>query len=345
MRLVKFVALILLAASSALADSPRLGLLTDLSGPMSSWGKQTQAGARLALKDARSDGMDVEIVFGDNQLQAKAAVSEANKLLTADKVDAVFSEFTPTTIAIAPILIRRDVFLLYSAAAASPLELGMGVYKTYMNYVEACAMTAAEFKKRGVRAPALLKSINEFGELCLQGIKRVFPDPIVVDYSTGEDVRVQVLNLKKRGADCVINPAFISDFSRMLKAMGELQYYPFVSANNDAMDPRVMAEFPQIAAHAYSFSLPQPPGALLDRCMSQGFCDNRDNPSAVMLGYLHTKQLLQAVWSCSQKGHRAQRECIAEAFAASPVDSTLGFQGWQNRQAAFELRLVQWGSD
>lgn len=344
MRFAVLICTCLIFAASAQAETSRIALLTDLSGPMSSWGKQTQAGARLALKELRSSGLDVDIVFGDTQLQAKAAVSEVTKALTADKIEAVFSEFTPTTVAIAPILVQRNIFLLYSAAAASPLKLGSTVYKTYMNYVEACAMAAAEFKKLGVKAPALLKSINEFGELCLQGMQRVFPEPIVVEYSTGDDVRSQVLSLKKKGADCIVNPAFIPDFSRMLKALGDIHYLPIVSANNDAMDPKVMAEFPQLASQAYSFSLPPAPAAFLTRSVDEGFSENRENPNAVMLGYLHTKQLLRAVRSCADAGKRGQGTCVAESIATAPADPEFGFQGWKDRQAAFRLRLVHWGS-
>jgi ABC-type branched-subunit amino acid transport system substrate-binding protein len=309
---------------------------------MASWGKQTQAGARLALKELHAAGQDVDIVFGDTQLQAKSAVSEVMKALTTDKVEAVFSEFTPTTVAIAPVLVQRNVLLLYSAAAASPLTMGGSVYKTYMNYIEACSMTASEFKKKGVKSPALLKSINEFGELCLQGMKQVFENPIVVEYSTGDDLRTQILALKKQGADCVINPAFIPDFSRMLKAMAEIRFQPFVAANHDAMDPKVMAEYPEGALRAYSFSLPQAPTAFLQRITAEGFSDSNENPGAMMLGYLHTKQLLQAARSCADAGKRGDGSCVADSLAHAPADPAFGFQGWKDRQAAFDLRFAPW---
>jgi ABC-type branched-subunit amino acid transport system substrate-binding protein len=85
------------------ADPVRIGVLTDLSGGMAFWGKQSRIGAELARDEIRSGGGDLELIFGDHQLQAKSAVTEFQKLADIESIDALYSEFTPTSVAIAPI--------------------------------------------------------------------------------------------------------------------------------------------------------------------------------------------------------------------------------------------------
>ena len=335
------VLFLVLSISPGYAQTTTIAVITDLSGPMASWGQQTQAGARLALKELQTAGEDVDIEFGDHQLQAKSAVSEIARILALTEVRGVFMEFTPTTIAAAPLLVQRGTPLIYSAAAASPLSLGDRIFKSYMNYVDGCALVARELKLRGIMKPALLKSINEFGELCLEGLRTVFPEPMIFEYSTGDDVRTQVMNLKNNHADWVINPAFIPDFSRMLKAMTDLRFYPLVSSNHDAVDPTELSRYPDLAAKVITFALPEVPSALVDRCITEGFCRDRRQQSAIMIGYLHSKQLLRAARICAKNGSPSDSECITKALLASPADPSLGFLGWHARQAQFNLHLVE----
>ena len=62
------------------AEPVKIGVLTDLSGGMAAWGKQTVLGSEIARDEILANGGQIVLTFGDHQLQAKNAVAEFQKL-------------------------------------------------------------------------------------------------------------------------------------------------------------------------------------------------------------------------------------------------------------------------
>jgi branched-chain amino acid transport system substrate-binding protein len=77
--------------SAADAQTIRLGFMSSLSGPLGSLGPEQRRGLDLALEDlgGKLGGLPVEVLVGDDEGDAKAAVAAASKLIDKDKVDLV----------------------------------------------------------------------------------------------------------------------------------------------------------------------------------------------------------------------------------------------------------------
>lgn len=71
-------------------DTVKIGTVTDLSGPLASWGVATTNGQRMRYEEANEaggvHGRQIELIAEDMQYQIPMAVQAANKLMTADEV-------------------------------------------------------------------------------------------------------------------------------------------------------------------------------------------------------------------------------------------------------------------
>ena len=67
-----------------------LGMHTDISGPVSSFGKYSVEGAQMRIKEINDaggiHGRNLKIIAEDHQYQVPRAVQAANKLLNKDKI-------------------------------------------------------------------------------------------------------------------------------------------------------------------------------------------------------------------------------------------------------------------
>ena len=112
--IIFLITLCLVTLSAALAEENeiKIGIITDLSGPVAYWGKQTRIGAEIAKKEINEENdVKLKIVYWDHKLNTKFAVSEAQKFINIDQVDAIYSEFAPTSIAISPIVNNKNLLM------------------------------------------------------------------------------------------------------------------------------------------------------------------------------------------------------------------------------------------
>jgi branched-chain amino acid transport system substrate-binding protein len=82
-----------------------IGTVTDLSGPLASWGVATTNGVRMRFEEANAaggvNGREIELIAEDMQYQIPMAVQAANKLMTSDEVFAFIANLgTPPNNAI-----------------------------------------------------------------------------------------------------------------------------------------------------------------------------------------------------------------------------------------------------
>ena len=168
------LSLVFLCTTSALADDLiKIGVLTDLSGNASYYGNQTRVGAILAERELQAQGKNVRVVFEDSALSTAKGLAAAQKLITVDKVDALFVDFSSIAVAVSSILEGHDKVMVYGAAAESVARKNAYAFKTYSDYALGCEALVKEFLKKGVKKIGVLKAETEYGDLCLAGAKRV----------------------------------------------------------------------------------------------------------------------------------------------------------------------------
>lgn len=95
----------------------KIGILTDLSGDMSSWGKSVQQGIELARQNSNSN---IKIIYEDSKCDQKTGINATNKLVNIDNVDLIYGTVcSHVTLGAAPITEKNNKILL-SVAASNP---------------------------------------------------------------------------------------------------------------------------------------------------------------------------------------------------------------------------------
>ena len=84
MRISALILLALISANSAVAGPIKIGVIAPLTGPVASWGTDTQRALTLANESFGAGRF--EFIFEDGQCLGKEAATAAQKLVSVDKV-------------------------------------------------------------------------------------------------------------------------------------------------------------------------------------------------------------------------------------------------------------------
>jgi branched-chain amino acid transport system substrate-binding protein len=102
----------------------KIGVITPLTGELSSWGNAIQKGLELA----KEENKNIKLIYEDSKCDPKEAVSAAQKLINVDKVNIIIGTVCSSeTLAIAPITEENSVILM-SVGSSSPKITYAGDY-------------------------------------------------------------------------------------------------------------------------------------------------------------------------------------------------------------------------
>lgn len=342
MRYFKVLLFILLfcAEVSAQNNEIKVGVLTDVSGVGAYWGNQTIVGARLAQEEInKNNSLKIDIVYGDSRLDTKTGVTETQKMLFIDKVDAMYAEFTPVVSAISPLIQNKKKLLVYEAAAVSPVKNNEYSFKSYLSYSDGCILIAQKFKELGLKNVGILKSTSEYGQLCEDGVKKVFLNPYVLEYNFGDDVSTQILQMKNKGIEGIFNVLFEEDAIRMFKSIKSLQYDVYIGGNVDSYTKKVTSSYPDLAKKTYTFGFSNINQDFKNKVIKFDPDNNLVTLEATALAYIHLKQIYSSFKVCGKE----DVDCQIKEMSKFKSDNIIGFKSWQNRIAQFDLTLRQAG--
>lgn len=311
----------------------KIGVLTDLSGSAAYFGQQSRIGAEIAKEELLKNGARVEVILEDSGMNTQKALSAANKLLLLDKVDAIYVNFTPIARAVAPLLAREKKLMIYSAGAASIVNEGPYIFKTYLDEVKGCKQIAESFKNRGVKKIGMLKVEMEAAELCLQGARMGTEDLQELSFNMLDPVNSQVLVLKDRGAQAIINASYEGDIINMLKAMHQIGFKAFIGGDNSSFTPDLLKDFKEDLEGSLTYGHKIPPPQVLRRAQELDANKRLHSYDMAGLAWLHIKQLYEAVKACPT----GDVECAAKKLGESPPEPAIGFAGFKDRVAQLEI--------
>lgn len=311
-------------------ETIKVGVITDLSGPVAFWGQSTKVGAELAKVDLEKAGYKVELIFEDYQMDPAMALTAVQKLVNTDGVNAIYAEFNPATYSITPFLKDKNIPWIYDAAPTSPLLDSPYAYKSYLDFEKGCGQMAQQFKDKGINKIGFLKLNWEAGELCLKGIQDVYAgDTLKVEaYDFGAtDLKTQVTKLKEAGVGAVINAALEPDSLTTLKAMQDLNFDVPFGTVVDGATPNVAAKYPEQFKKTVVFGFGDINADFSARVTAAN--PELGTQFGAALAYMHINQLVKAVGT-SAIGDMA---AITAKLDSSPADKTLGFKGFVNHVA------------
>src|SRR5439155_25163204 len=113
--LVLALAAALFAAPARAAEPVKIGFITTLSGPAGIIGKHMKDSVELALDHLgrRVGGLDVEVIYGDDQQKPDVGKQVADEMLKKHKVHFVSGIiWSNVMLAVAPVVTRERVFMI-----------------------------------------------------------------------------------------------------------------------------------------------------------------------------------------------------------------------------------------
>lgn len=94
------------------SEQLKVGAILPLSGDLAALGEEVKRGVELAEEEAKSEGLNIRVVYEDDQYTPTIAVSAANKLMNVDMVDAAMTMFVEEAKPMAPVFNANKTPLL-----------------------------------------------------------------------------------------------------------------------------------------------------------------------------------------------------------------------------------------
>jgi len=317
----------------------KIGVITPLTGGVAYWGESAVFGVELAKRDLATEGIEVDFIVEDGQLDPKVALNAAQKLVNMDAVDAVYSEFNPAAIAVTSFVKDKHILHLYDAAPISPLQESENIYKTYLDFEASCQEVAQLVKNRGIESVGVLKMNLEHGDLCLKGIRKVYGDNAVVEeYNPGlTDFRTPLSKLKTNDVQALFNVAFQPETLASLRNIQELKMDVLFVGLSEIVSPDIVDQYTNLLEGAVMFGLPAVSNDFIER-LGREFPDATiSNYQAVALAYMHLKQIAQSLHTC-----RKDLACVRNEMDQVRPEPLVGFTGFQNHIAGFDVLIQEW---
>ena len=317
--------------------SVRIGIVTDLSASAASWGESTVAGALVAKDELTLEGINLSLFVEDHKMSANEAVTATQKLINVDDIGAIYSEFTPVSIAISSVLKDKNIVHLYISAPVSILSENYNI-KSFTDYQVDCRKVAEDFKLKGIKNMGVLTATSEFGELCLKGVLQVYPNSFVEKYAglgVEKDLRVQVTKLKQNNVEAIINPGIEADLLNMLKVVNEFGWDVKIGGSSEGLSNKVISDYNELLKGSVYFSYDELPSEFKEKIIAK-LGKEPQTYDAAAFAYLHIKQIARAISVCPNKDYLCVKENIL-----SQKEDFFGFNGYNGSIAEFDIELFE----
>ncbi len=320
----------------------KLGYLLDLTGKGAFLGRQSQAGAMLAVREFSGTDAPVEIFYEDHQTDPRSGVTGAQKLLNINQVEAVLCDLTPACVAASPIIARAKKLFLYQAPVTSILATNEFAFKNFLDYEDGCRRVANWWKHNGIERVAHLKVNTEFGELCLTGTKQAIPTQQEFHYNTSDDLRSIMTRLKRDRIQVAFQTGYEADYVNRFRLAAEAQVILPAGMPESLLTEMVRETAGNVALEqTVTFGFPPIRDEFIKRLNDAQLYRGSVSIESAAIAYLHVLLTREAILSCGR--HNA--ECQTRHLSAAKPDETIGFHGWKNRIAQYDYQLKVWQGD
>jgi branched-chain amino acid transport system substrate-binding protein len=170
--LAALVGAAVLVSSGAVKADVKIGVVLALTGPNASLGIPYRKGLELMLKELA--GEKIQLIFLDDASDPSAAVRNAQKLISDDKVDLLIGgSNTPSSVAMAAITSRERLQQVSVSPASHPADNSrwlIALPQPVNLFVQA---QIKDMLARKVKRVAFIGFSDPWGDLCYNGLKEV----------------------------------------------------------------------------------------------------------------------------------------------------------------------------
>lgn len=148
-----------------------IGAVVSLTGYAAVDGMNIKNGIDLAVEDLKKDGIDVRVVYEDDNTDPKQTVSAVNKLIATEKLDAMIGPIWSFLIDAALPVINQNKIVTFIPSASSEVVNGKSSYTFYGTYknIEEARPLADFLKKNNLKNVAVIVSNDAWGESHING--------------------------------------------------------------------------------------------------------------------------------------------------------------------------------
>lgn len=218
-----------------------LGMVTDLSGPIANYGKESRNAGNMAVDEINArggiHGRKLKFLVEDHGYDPRKTILASQKLVTqGNGIFAMVGTLgTATNLAALPLLLENKVFSFLPQGGARELYDPPNMYKVGLapSYVQMTSSTTDFImKKKGYKKPCILFQDDDFGREVLEGVSRYLDQigkPLVekTSYKRGStDFSSQMARLKSSGCDFVFSATTMREYIASVQEARKLDFNP-----------------------------------------------------------------------------------------------------------------------
>ncbi|MGQ0653427.1 MAG: ABC transporter substrate-binding protein [Betaproteobacteria bacterium] len=200
------------AAPAAAQQKLKIGFITTFTGPQGVMGQYMKDSVELALDHLgrKVGGMDVEIVYGDDQLKPDVGVQVAEEMLKKHQVDFVSGIiWSNVMLAVVPVVTGAGKIMVGSNAGASPLagsQCNELYFSTSWNNDQTPEAMGKFLQDSGVNDLYVMAPNYQAGKDMVAGLKRYYKGRIVEEIYTKlgqQDYQAEISQLRAKNPKAV----------------------------------------------------------------------------------------------------------------------------------------------
>ena len=217
--------------------SIKLGMITEVTGPFTLFGRGVKDGWTLYIEEINArggvHGRKIEMVLGDQQASGARAIAATKRLIEVDKVFAlVGGGVTPATVPIIPVVNEAKIPFVVTITSNPKLTnpLSRYIFRPFNSPddVNAHAMVEFVLKDKGFKKRAILNGADEYGkggaDELVARLKMHKLTPVAQEtFNIGDtNFNSQLLRLKAAAPEAVLIYGFTKEVSIALRQAKEL---------------------------------------------------------------------------------------------------------------------------
>lgn len=363
-------ALLFSAASFALAQVRGvtdteivLGNITDLSGPIANYGKESRNGMNMAVDEINAkggiNGRKIRLLIEDHGYEPKRSILAAQKLVTQDNVFAIVGTLgAAPTMATLPFLMESKVFNFMPQAASREMYEPPSPFKVALSPTHfSMSSTTLDYlmKKKPYKRVGAIYQDDDYGREALDGVETYLKSKGMTlvektSYKRGAtDFSSQMAKLKAADCDLVFNASTLREFLGSVSEARKIGFNPVflgTAANYSQQVPTLGGQTMEGVYGSTTIPLPyadDPNAAVRDWVAAYKMRFSEEPGIYSMYGYY-------AITTFAKLAEKAGRKLDADSFNAAmeatklPPDA-LGNPGFnvskENRLSNQKARVTQ----
>ncbi len=213
--------------STQYLEKVTIGAILPLSDFGAFWGELTKVGMDMAVSDLHKEGIDVEVIYEDSKGKGDIAVTAAQKLMTVNNVDILYTDFSGPSSAVSPLAKNKGKTFVYSSFDPANLETNPFALKTFFNAVGECKQFSEYLKTaKGLTKVAYLGVNLPFTQACVDEMVGVFGKSNVIVEAVASpadvDFRSSLLKINNFGAQFIFGVGYEANYKAMFTQKNEL---------------------------------------------------------------------------------------------------------------------------